>query len=166
MKTQHCAVSKSEDETTVDPSWAMLDKIMNNVSYLEEQLCEFQGVKGCKHYRLLEEKFTQKLVALDDIDTKGSEFIRQQRKESIKAINDFLRILESKAQKQSEKSNTVLSDMTNVDVNNHLEDSSASSLMAETGQVFSEGIEITPQIYIRKLKNIWLENGCFAVVHF
>ena len=48
--------------------------IMENVKYFGEQLDGFQGVKGCKEYKFLEEHLTQSLVALENIDPKGMVF--------------------------------------------------------------------------------------------
>ena len=112
----HPIVSPSENETTLDSSWLILDKTMDNVSYLEQQLCEFQGDKGSKEYQFLEEEFTQKLIAIDNIDNKGSEFIKQQQKESKETLKNSLMILESKAQDQYDKSNNTISqNVTNID---------------------------------------------------
>ena len=74
----------------------MLDIIMDNVLYLEEKLEEFRGVKESKEYKFLEVQFTRKLSALDGIDARGREDIKQKRKESINTINRYLGILETK----------------------------------------------------------------------
>ena len=55
-----------------DPNFIKLDMINENIRYLEEQLDVFQGVKGGEEYKLLEDEFNQKLLALDSINTKGS----------------------------------------------------------------------------------------------
>ena len=86
---------KSEDSCSV-----LLDMIMDNVPDIDEQINMFRGRKGSKDYSFLEEKLTQKLIALNGIDIKGNEYLRKQRAESLKTINRFLSILESKAQRK------------------------------------------------------------------
>ena len=54
-----------------NPSFLKLDMIMDNVKYLEEQSSSFQGVKGIEEYKFLKETFTQNLLALESIETKG-----------------------------------------------------------------------------------------------
>ena len=70
--------------------------IMDNVDYLKEKLSVFGGMKGNKEYRFLQEKFTEKLLALDRIDIKERNDVRKQRNEAINTINHCLRVLESK----------------------------------------------------------------------
>ena len=88
-----------------DPSFSKLNEIMENVLDLEKQVGAFQGEKNSKEYKFLDEELTRKLIALDKIETAGQDNVRQQRKESIKIINNCVSILESKAKTyQAEKS--------------------------------------------------------------
>ena len=91
----------------------MLDMIMDNVRQLKEQLYAFQGVKGSEEYKSLEEKFIQKLLILESIDSKENMNIMKKHKESIRTVNVCIRVLESKAQKQVDKNNTVSFQLTN-----------------------------------------------------
>ena len=84
------------NKSMINPYSTMLDIIMDNVLYLEEKLEEFRGVKESKEYKFLEVQFTRKLSALDGIDARGREDIKQKRKESINTINRYLGILETK----------------------------------------------------------------------
>ena len=84
------------NKSMINPCSTMLDIIMDNVLHLEEKLEEFRGVKGSKEYKFLEVQFTRKLSALDGIDARGREDIKQKRKESINTINRYLDILETK----------------------------------------------------------------------
>ena len=82
-----------------------LNKIKEDVLELAKQVSAFQGEKNSKEYKFLDEMLTRNLIALDKIEVAGQEDdIRQQRKESVKSINQCLSILESKSKTyQAEK---------------------------------------------------------------
>ena len=102
---------------------------MNEVLIWKEQLSEFQGTEGCEHYQLLKDEFTQKIKALENINTCGNKHIRQEIIESIKTVNGFISTLESKVLNESNESKTISSDMINLEVNESLEASNTSPFL-------------------------------------
>lgn len=75
---------------------------MANVQDLENQLNAFNGDENSKEYKVLDEKFTKNLLALDEIDTEGKDDIKVLRKDSIQIINTCISILESKVKNPGE----------------------------------------------------------------
>jgi len=100
--------------------------IMDNVPDIDEQINMFRGRKGSKDYSFLEEKLTQKLIALNGIDIKGNEYLRKQRAESLKTINRFLSILESKAQRKPDTGNDFCLEVFKIDKDNITMETSSS----------------------------------------
>ena len=83
---------KNDTVSKNDSNSLMLDMIMDNVRQLKEQLYAFQGVKDSEEYKFLEEKFTQKLLILDSIDSKENMNIMKKHKESIRTVNVCMRV--------------------------------------------------------------------------
>lgn len=67
---------------------------MNNVQQLEAEVNQFDGKRGDKTYRLLEELLTKQLLEVDSVETNGQEHIRQVRKEAVHKIQSVLEKLE------------------------------------------------------------------------
>ena len=106
--------AEQEQPSKPDPCREKLAKIQADVKRLSEQLEKFKGSKDSKEYKYLDEMLTRNLLALDGLNLEGRDDVRQDRKQSIKDINRFLSILESKASgndQQAAINNEILSDL-------------------------------------------------------
>ncbi|KAG7270619.1 hypothetical protein CRUP_010914 [Coryphaenoides rupestris] len=83
--------------TNQSPGLARVHQIMVRVLLLQEDVDEFVGKKTDKTYRYLEELLTKELLALDSVETRGQEAVRQARKEAVQRIQALLDGLEKKA---------------------------------------------------------------------
>ena len=74
----------------------MVEKIVCEAKELGLKVNEFQGSKGDKHYRYLEEMLTRMLLKLDNIQAGSDDSIRQARKHAVKTITQTLDLLDLK----------------------------------------------------------------------
>lgn len=81
-------------ECPVHPGQVKVEQVMNNVQQLEAEVNQFDGKRGDKTYRLLEELLTKQLLEVDSVETNGQEHIRQVRKEAVHKIQSVLEKLE------------------------------------------------------------------------
>lgn len=79
------------------PILVQIDMILTSVQDLEKQIDGFQSHKDSKEYKTIDEMLTRNLLALDKIDSNGSEIVRRKRKESVEIIENCLRNLELRA---------------------------------------------------------------------
>lgn len=84
-------------KTAEERAFEIIDGVMNEVKALEESVNNFQGVKGDKDYKYLEEMLTRSLLKLDSVEAEGHDNIRQARKNSVRMIEAALDLLELKA---------------------------------------------------------------------
>lgn len=110
-----CGATKTKDIEN-DPCLKKLAEIQADVRKLVEQLEKFKGNKDSKEYKYLDEMLTRNLLKLDGLNLEGRDDVRQDRKQSIKDINRYLSILESKAsgnfsEDQASINNEILSDL-------------------------------------------------------
>ncbi|XP_069774154.1 BAG family molecular chaperone regulator 4-like isoform X2 [Narcine bancroftii] len=81
-------------EVPVHPGQVKVEQVLNNVQQLEAEVNQFDGKRGDKTYRLLEELLTKELLEVDSVETNGQEHIRQVRKEAVHKIQGVLEKLE------------------------------------------------------------------------
>ncbi|XP_055518268.1 BAG family molecular chaperone regulator 3-like [Leucoraja erinacea] len=81
-------------ECPVHPGQVKVEQVMNNVQQLEAEVNQFDGKRGDKTYRLLEELLTKQLLEVDSVETNGQEHIRQVRKAAVHKIQSVLEKLE------------------------------------------------------------------------
>lgn len=74
----------------------MVEKIVCEAKELGQKVNEFQGSKGSKPYRYLEEMLTRMLLKLDNIEAGSDDSIRQARKHAVNTITQTLDLLELK----------------------------------------------------------------------
>lgn len=87
----------SKNSTKPSPAEEKLKKIQQEVSELLERVEKFSGSKKDKEYLFLDDLLTQKMCILDGIESEGQDDIRKMRKDSIKAINRCLSLLDKRA---------------------------------------------------------------------
>ncbi|XP_077470299.1 BAG family molecular chaperone regulator 3 [Stigmatopora argus] len=78
----------------VHPGLAKVQKIVERVAKLEEEVKSFQGKKNDKKYLLLEELLTKELLALDSVDPEGRVDVRQARRDGVRRVQNILEELE------------------------------------------------------------------------
>ncbi|XP_067857320.1 BAG family molecular chaperone regulator 4 [Heptranchias perlo] len=76
------------------PGHVKVEQVLSNVQQLEVEVSQFDGKRGDKTYRLLEELLTKQLLEVDSVETNGQEHIRQVRKEAVHKIQGVLDKLE------------------------------------------------------------------------
>lgn len=77
---------------------AAIESILADVAELHAAVEQFPGGgKSGKDYCYLDEKLLQQLLRLDEVDTGGSEDIRQRRKDAVQRIQGITHQLEAKA---------------------------------------------------------------------
>ncbi|XP_072122700.1 BAG family molecular chaperone regulator 4 [Mobula birostris] len=81
-------------DVVMHPGQAKVEQVMSNVQQLEAEVNQFDGKRGDKTYRLLEELLTKQLLEVDSVETNGQEHIRQIRKEAVHKIQGVLEKLE------------------------------------------------------------------------
>lgn len=83
---------------TKPTSEELIQNIQKDVSELLTEVTNFDGKPRDKRYLYLDEMLTRKMILLDDIETGGQDSIRNARRETIRRIQETIRILETKAQ--------------------------------------------------------------------
>uniref|UniRef100_A0A3B4W9E0 BCL2 associated athanogene 3 n=1 Tax=Seriola lalandi dorsalis TaxID=1841481 RepID=A0A3B4W9E0_SERLL len=78
----------------VHPGLAKVQKIVERVSKLEQEVKCFDGKKNDKKYLLLEELLTKELLALDSVDPEGRVDVRQARRDGVRRVQTILEELE------------------------------------------------------------------------
>ncbi|XP_061647025.1 BAG family molecular chaperone regulator 3 isoform X1 [Phyllopteryx taeniolatus] len=89
--------AKAEEEPAqcpVHPGLAKVQKIVERVAKLEEEVKSFAGKKNDKKYLLLEELLTKELLALDSVDPEGRVDVRQARRDGVRRVQTILEELE------------------------------------------------------------------------
>eukprot|EP00062_Callorhinchus_milii_P023791 gi/632983013/ref/XP_007908438.1/ PREDICTED: BAG family molecular chaperone regulator 4 [Callorhinchus milii] len=76
------------------PGHLKVERILCNVRELDMEVERFEGKRGDKRYRLLEELLTKQLLEADSVETNGEESVRQARKEAVHRIQGTLERLE------------------------------------------------------------------------
>uniref|UniRef100_UPI00398F7330 BAG family molecular chaperone regulator 3 isoform X2 n=1 Tax=Pristiophorus japonicus TaxID=55135 RepID=UPI00398F7330 len=79
------------------PGLMKVEKILQQVQRLEEDVNLFEGTGTDKHYLLLEELLTKELLGLDSVDPEGRDDVRQARRDGVKKVQYLLERLEQKA---------------------------------------------------------------------
>ncbi|XP_067858346.1 BAG family molecular chaperone regulator 3 [Heptranchias perlo] len=79
------------------PGLIKVEKILQKVQRLEEDVNLFEGTGTDKHYLLIEELLTKELLALDSVDPEGRDDVRQARRDGVKKVQNLLERLEQKA---------------------------------------------------------------------
>ncbi|XP_061766806.1 BAG family molecular chaperone regulator 3 [Nerophis ophidion] len=78
----------------VHPGLAKVQKIVERVAKLEQEVKSFEGKKNDKKYLLLEELLTKELLALDSVDPEGRADVRQGRRDGVRRVQNILEELE------------------------------------------------------------------------
>ncbi|XP_007903832.1 BAG family molecular chaperone regulator 3 [Callorhinchus milii] len=89
------------------PGLVKIDKILQTVQRLEEDVNSFEGNRADKHYLLLEELLTKELLALDSVDPNGRDDVRQARRDGVKKVQNLLERLEQKASSSEPQPGTI-----------------------------------------------------------
>ncbi|XP_078063262.1 BAG family molecular chaperone regulator 4, partial [Mustelus asterias] len=85
-------------EASGHPGHIQVERVLGHVQQLEAEVNRFDGKRGDKTYRLLEELLTKQLLEADSVQTNGQEHVRQARKEAVHKIQGVLEKLESMAE--------------------------------------------------------------------
>lgn len=90
---------KDEPKTTEprDPKISKLETINLDVENLRVRISNYSGSRKNKEYLYLDDMLTKLLISLDGIDADGRNDIKQMRKESVKKVDDYLKLLDEKA---------------------------------------------------------------------
>uniref|UniRef100_UPI00398ED216 BAG family molecular chaperone regulator 4 n=1 Tax=Pristiophorus japonicus TaxID=55135 RepID=UPI00398ED216 len=83
-----------QTELPPHPGHVKVEQVLSNVQQLETEVNLFDGKRGDKTYRLLEELLTKQLLEVDSVETNGQEHVRQVRKEAVHKIQGVLDKLE------------------------------------------------------------------------
>ncbi|XP_061693192.1 BAG family molecular chaperone regulator 3 [Syngnathoides biaculeatus] len=86
--------AEQEAQCPVHPGLAKVQKIVERVTKLEEEVKSFEGKKNDKKYLLLEELLTKELLALDSVDPEGRADVRQARRDGVRRVQTILEGLE------------------------------------------------------------------------
>ncbi|XP_023689538.1 BAG family molecular chaperone regulator 3 [Paramormyrops kingsleyae] len=76
------------------PGLAMVQRIVETVDKLEQEVRDFDGKKNDKKYLILEELLTKELLALDSVDPGGRPDVRQARRDGVRKVQNILEGLE------------------------------------------------------------------------
>ncbi|XP_038641270.1 BAG family molecular chaperone regulator 4-like [Scyliorhinus canicula] len=90
--------TEQQTEANAHPGHMKVEQVLSHVQQLEAEVSHFDGKRGDKTYRLLEELLTKQLLEVDSVETNGQEQIRQARKEAVHKIQGVLEKLESMAE--------------------------------------------------------------------
>ncbi|XP_048465072.1 BAG family molecular chaperone regulator 3 [Rhincodon typus] len=85
------------EETEKHPGLVKVEKILQKVHRLEEDVNLFEGAGTDKLYLMIEELLTKELLALDSVDPEGRDDVRQARRDGVKKVQNLLERLEQKA---------------------------------------------------------------------
>ncbi|XP_041065697.1 BAG family molecular chaperone regulator 3 [Carcharodon carcharias] len=85
------------EESQTHPGLVKVEKILQKVHRLEEDVNLFEGAGTDKHYLMIEELLTKELLALDSVDPEGRDDVRQARRDGVKKVQNLLEQLEQKA---------------------------------------------------------------------
>ncbi|XP_041733889.1 BAG family molecular chaperone regulator 3 [Coregonus clupeaformis] len=93
---QEVPPTKAENESAAQchPGLAKVQKIVERVAKLEQEVKCFVGKKNDKRYLLLEELLTKELLALDSVDPEGRVDVRQVRRDGVRRVQTILDALE------------------------------------------------------------------------
>ncbi|KAJ8248344.1 hypothetical protein GJAV_G00241000 [Gymnothorax javanicus] len=91
---QKVAPEKAE-EVMVHPGLAKVQKIVERVQRLEQEVKCFDGKKNDKRYLILEELLMKELLALDSVDPEGRADVRQARRDGVRKVQNILEGLEA-----------------------------------------------------------------------
>lgn len=83
------------------PGLAKVQKIVERVEKLEQEVRFFDGKKNDKRYLLLEELLTKELLALDSVDPEGRLDVRQARRDGVRKVQNILDELEQLDERQA-----------------------------------------------------------------
>ncbi|XP_063047993.1 BAG family molecular chaperone regulator 3 isoform X2 [Engraulis encrasicolus] len=82
------------------PGLMKVQRIVERVDKLEEEVKLFNGKKSDKRYLLLEELLTKELLALDSVDPEGRPDVRQARRDGVRKVQTILDYLETYGEQQ------------------------------------------------------------------
>ncbi|XP_064174073.1 LOW QUALITY PROTEIN: BAG family molecular chaperone regulator 3 [Anguilla rostrata] len=77
------------------PGLAKVQKIVERVQRLEQEVKCFDGKKNDKRYLILEELLMKELLALDSVDPEGRADVRQARRDGVRRVQNILEGLEA-----------------------------------------------------------------------
>lgn len=102
---QEPAAPQSEGEEKVEsnsshPGLTKVQKILERVEKLSQDVKGFDGKKNDKRYLMLEEFLTKELLALDSIDPEGRVDVRQARRDGVRRVQNILEDLETVGEQQ------------------------------------------------------------------
>ncbi|GCB73424.1 BAG family molecular chaperone regulator 3 [Scyliorhinus torazame] len=87
----------ANEEAQAHPGLVKVEKILQKVYRLEEDVSLFEGRGTDKHYLVMEELLTKELLALDSVDPEGRDDVRQARRDGVKKVQNLLEQLEQRA---------------------------------------------------------------------
>lgn len=85
----------AEPPPPTHPGLIKVQRIVERVDKLEEEVKLFNGKKTDKKYLLLEELLTKELLALDSVDPEGRVDVRQARRDGVRKVQTILEYLET-----------------------------------------------------------------------
>ncbi|KAG5831264.1 hypothetical protein ANANG_G00301950 [Anguilla anguilla] len=83
------------EEAPAHPGLAKVQKIVERVQRLEQEVKCFDGKKNDKRYLILEELLMKELLALDSVDPEGRADVRQARRDGVRRVQNILEGLEA-----------------------------------------------------------------------
>ncbi|XP_076142239.1 BAG family molecular chaperone regulator 3 [Alosa pseudoharengus] len=98
---QEAPSAKAEPDVSAElpppshPGLMKVQRIVERVDKLEEEVKQFNGKKNDKKYLLLEELLTKELLALDSVDPEGRLDVRQARRDGVRKVQTILEYLET-----------------------------------------------------------------------
>ncbi|XP_062376082.1 BAG family molecular chaperone regulator 3 [Sardina pilchardus] len=98
---QEAPSAKAEPDVSAElpppshPGLMKVQRIVERVDRLEEEVKQFNGKKTEKRYLLLEELLTKELLALDSVDPEGRLDVRQARRDGVRKVQTILEYLET-----------------------------------------------------------------------
>lgn len=110
------AATASQPQTEIKKTLSpveQISEIVEEVKKWDEQVNSFQGSKGDKQYRYLDEYLTRSLLKLDQIETNGISEIRQARKGAITFIESVISKLENIGKPKNEEAQPMELDQAN-----------------------------------------------------
>ncbi|KAL4640933.1 BAG family molecular chaperone regulator 3 isoform X1 [Arapaima gigas] len=84
------------------PGLTMVQRIVERVDELEQEVKCFTGKKNDKRYLMLEELLTKELLALDSVDPEGRADVRQARRDGVRKVQNILEELELRGEEVSQ----------------------------------------------------------------
>ena len=90
-------MGRNDNAQLLGPTLSKLQKLKDECKEIQEKIRLFKGADADKEYKYLDEICTRHMLALDEIDSGGSENIRKMRKDVILLIEACVNILEERA---------------------------------------------------------------------